>query len=148
MKAIQVIVLNLLRLLHANCLKLTSSETWPSVGHLFKSHRISINMGAAEICRLCSQQDLREAMCNILVTYVSPSLTPAPFSLNFHFRKHFRMFAKPHDSHTPRALECSRSWPAGFGGGEAGTLEPFQLLMHYRQIAPPLTPQIGLFAVD
>lgn len=41
--------------------------------------------------------------------------------------------------------------PPGRGRGEGGrrgggvvTLEPFQLLMHYRQIGP----QIGLFAVD
>lgn len=130
-------MLNLLRLLHANCLKITFSETWPSVGHLLKSHRISINMWAAEICRLCSQQDLREAMCNIFLTYVSPSLTPAPFSLNFHLRKHFRMFARLAHTASPRtlALVARRVW--GRRGGYAGA---FPVADALQADCPPARP--------
>lgn len=85
-------------------------------------------------------------MWNTLLTYVSLPLTPVPFRkghlnmLRFPF-KEIPTYVCESTCVYVRVSECMRPCPPE---GRGVVLEPFQLLMHYRQIGP----QIGLFAVD
>ncbi len=97
-----------------------------------------------ERCLLHSLTGPERPMWNTLLTYVSLPLTPVPFR-----KGHLNMLRFPFKEIPSYVCEstcvsvwmcaCLRSCPQ-----EGVALEPFQLLMHYRQIGP----QIGLFAVD
>lgn len=102
-----------------------------------------------ERCLLHTLTGPERPMWNTLLTYVSLPLTPVPFRkghlnmLRFPFKEiPSYMCVKAHVCMRECLNACVLAFMPPGGGGVA--LEPFQLLMHYRQIGP----QIGLFAVD
>lgn len=109
-----------------------------------------------ERCLLHTLTRPERPMWNTLLTYVSLPLTLVPFR-----KGHLNMLRFPLKEIPSYVCEstcvyvwvseCVRACVHTPGGGSrvglgvgVGGLEPFQLLMHYRQIGP----QIGLFAVD
>lgn len=93
-------------------------------------------------CDLHSLTRPERTMWNTLLTYVTLPLTPVPFR-----KGHLNMLRFPFNeipSYVCESTCVSGSVRARVGAPRRPVLEPFQLLMHYRQIGP----QIGLFAVD